>query len=76
MDCMMGMDCGVGMMAAMGLFWLGLLALVGWGLYRLVASRRSGPTTPEPPRQTLDRRYALGEISSDDYEERRRTLGD
>ena len=42
----MGADCamGQGMMAAMGLFWLALIALVGWGLYRryvaTVGSRR------------------------------------
>lgn len=65
-----GCEMGMGMMVAMGLFWLALLALVAWGLYRLLASRRPAP------HEALDRRYASGEISTDDYEERRRTLGE
>lgn len=74
----MGADCamGPGMMAAMGLFWLALVALVGWGLFRLVAPRRPAPPAPETPRQALDRRYASGEIATDDYEERRRLLAE
>lgn len=79
MDCMMGMECGVGMMLGMLLFLVLLLALVGWGFYRVFRSSRSGPRRDEtPPRETpmeiLQRRYAEGEISADEYEERKRNL--
>lgn len=81
MDCMMDGGCTMGMwgMLAMGLFWIALIALVVWGLYRLFATRRgktlSQSSPPdETPRATLDRRYAHGDLSTQDYEERRRKL--
>lgn len=80
MECMMGMDCGMGMMLGMLLFWVLLIALVGWGLYRLLTSGRSRPprdgSAPprETPMDTLQRRYAEGEMTTEEYEERRRNL--
>lgn len=80
MDCMMGMDCGIGMMIGMLLFWVLLIALIGWAFYRFIASRGAGSpprdTTParEPPLETLQRRYAEGEMSTEEYEERKHNL--
>lgn len=76
----MGTDCGW-MMWAMWLFWILLVALVAWSLWRLFAARRAdslppGSTPLETPRETLDRRYADGDISTQEYEERRRKLGE
>lgn len=76
----MGAGCGW-MMGAMWLFWILLIALIAWGLWRLFATRRGGtPSADEPPRetpsQTLDRRYAQGDVSTQEYEERRRKLGE
>lgn len=70
-------DC-MGMMGAMGwamwLFWILLIALVAWGLYRLFTTRRSEAPIRETPLEALQRRYAEGELSTEEYEERRRTL--
>ena len=82
MDCMMGGNCMMGMwgMLAMWLFWIVLIALLVWGLYRLIESRRSTPPgrheaySRESPHEVLDRRYAAGEISTEEYEEHRRKL--
>lgn len=78
MDCIAGGGCMIGMWV-MWLFWIALIALVAWGLYRLFATRRGGTPPPdelprETPRKALDRRYAHGEISTAEYEKRRRKL--
>ena len=69
------MDC-MGAMGAMGwatlIFWILLIALLAWGLYRL--STTSGSSARETPLETLQRRYAEGDISTEEYEERKRTL--
>ena len=75
-DCM-GMMGGMGWM--MMLFWLLLIVLVGWGLYRLFTTRggdRGASAAPrrETPMEALQRTYAEGKISTEEYEERRRTL--
>ena len=73
------MDC-MGMMGGMGwvmmFFWILLLALVGWGLYRLFATRRSEAPARKTPLETLQHRYARGELSTEEYEERRQKLHD
>lgn len=84
MDCMMGGDCMMGMwgMLLMWLFWILIIALIVWGVYRFATSGRSGPHregTPPPgetPLETLDRLYAEDRISTEEYEERRRRLGE
>lgn len=70
---------GMGGMLIMWLFWILLIALLVWGLYRLVASRRSGSPPEgaaphETPLEVLERRYAEGEITTEEYEGRRRKL--
>ena len=68
-----------------GWMWLfGLLVLVGIVLLIIVAvralgggiSRGTGTTTPgrSTARDVLDERYARGELSTDEYHERLRTL--
>ena len=59
------------------IFWLVVIAVVVWVVGRRQAA--SGPSSP-PPRETaldvLQRRYAAGEISTEEYEERRARLED
>lgn len=59
------------------LFWGGILALVAWAITRIFPSQRTG----EPPAggedsavEILRQRFARGEISAEEYEERRRIL--
>lgn len=65
---------------------LGLLLLAGIGLLVVIAVRigrgperaGSGPQIPrrDSPREVLDHRYARGEVETEEYRERVRTLGD
>lgn len=67
-------DVGTGwwilMVLAMLLFWGALVALVVW----LVRGGASGSSAAEDPLGILDRRLASGEITPDEYEERRRII--
>jgi putative membrane protein len=71
---------GVFMMVLYGLLVLLLVALGVAALVWLVQRLRGGATTPprdaqpSPARGELDRRYAAGELSRDEYLERRRDL--
>ena len=80
MDGQSMMDC-MGMMGDMGwvmmLFWALLIALAVWGLYRLFTTRGGGGAAAPPretPMEALRRSYAEGKISTEEYEERKRTL--
>ena len=84
MDGQSMMDC-MGMMGGMGwvmmLFWALLLALVVWGLYRLFTTRggdRGASAAPrrETPMEALQRSYAEGKISTEEYEERKHKLSE
>lgn len=55
------------------LLWVGLLALVVWGLIGLLPSRTG--SGEETAREILRRRYARGEISAAEYEQATRALG-
>jgi putative membrane protein len=70
-------------MGFMMLFWLAALALLVWAVLRLSRAIEShrGPTGAahmahhrESPRETLDRRYAAGDIDSAAYSEIRARL--
>ncbi|MBK9741341.1 MAG: SHOCT domain-containing protein [Actinobacteria bacterium] len=67
-------DVGTGgwilMVIAMLLFWGALVTLVVW----LVRGGASGASAAENPQGILDRRLASGEITPDEYEERRRII--
>ncbi len=67
------MDC-MGMMGVMWLFWILLIVLVGWGLYRLFTTRSTSKSNRETPLETLQRSYAEGKVSTEEYEERKRKL--
>ena len=67
-------------MGFMMLFWAAVLVLLVWAVIRLsraIESRHSStegarmPERREAPRETLDRRYATGEIDSATYSEMR-----
>ena len=52
------------------LFWAGLIGLILW-----VVIRNSGATSPKAgPEAILAERFALGEISSEEFAERREAL--
>jgi putative membrane protein len=73
---MMGFGMGGGMIA-MTIFWVGLLALVIWGIAR--TSTGGGDARDENPRQEmpeeiLDRRYVTGELEEETYRSMRETL--
>ena len=74
-DCM-GMMGGMGW--AMMLFWVLLIALVVWGLYRLFTTRTGGYAAPrrETTLEALQRTYAEGKISTEEYEERKHKLSE
>lgn len=71
---MMGMGMGFGLFGLlfMLLFWIGLIALAVWLVSALFP--RNGRDTAFPadrdlsPREILDRRYARGEITREQYE--------
>ena len=64
---------GLGMVL-MVILWVGLIALVVWGVGVLTRGHSSGTTTMESPRQILDRRFASGEMDAGQYAEARRVL--
>lgn len=74
-ECMNGMGMmGFPMGWLMGLVWILLISLVIWGLFRLFKSSDPPFSSEESPLDTLPRRYAEGEISTEEYEERRTVL--
>ena len=64
-------DVGAGWMIVMGLFWAAVVLAVVW-LIRGSARGWSAPT--ESPLETLERRFAEGTISLEDYRSRRDVL--
>lgn len=55
-----------------GVWWLfGVLLLI---LLLFIVARAMRPAKPRTPRDVLDDRYAAGEISTEEYEDRRRRL--
>lgn len=64
-----------------GIFWIAILGLVVGvavsafpGRSNSADGHRSYSPPPETPEQTLDRRYAMGEIDEDTYQRMRATL--
>ena len=60
---------------AMVLFWVVVIAAVAWRVARAAAPRRTGTPDLERPelehaREILAERYARGEISTEEYDER------
>jgi putative membrane protein len=69
---------GVGGMIGMVVFWIVLIALIVWAVSRLLPGRqvRQGPSQPgqETPEETLDRRFARGEVDLETYQVQRAAL--
>ena len=73
---MMGFGMGGGMIA-MTVFWVGLLALLIWGVARVStgsADARDENPRQETPEEILDRRYVAGELEDETYRFMRETL--
>ncbi|HSE45580.1 MAG TPA: hypothetical protein VLA89_09680 [Gemmatimonadales bacterium] len=73
---MMGFGMGGGMIA-MTIFWVGLLALVIWGIARTSTGggdARDENRGKEMPEEILDRRYVAGELEEETYRSMRETL--
>ncbi len=70
-----GWGSGVGMLLML-LVWGALIALGIWTVARLTRGSGAAQQTPpsETPRQILDRRFASGEITAEQYAEARRVL--
>lgn len=64
-----------------GMGWLGWLSMASWwillaaGFTWLVRTTSTKPDGRSAARRVLDERFAAGELSVDDYKERRRVLG-
>ena len=62
---------GWGMMLLVALFWIAVIALVIWAVYRFAHRRRGyrGEISPghATPEEILDQRYARGDIERDEY---------
>ena len=60
----------------MGLFWIVVIGLIVWAVVALLPGNRSGggPPRAQGPREILDRRYALGEIDTEQYRRAREEL--
>ena len=65
------------MYLGMIVFWVGVVALIVWGVKGLAgsAAARSAPQLPfESAPDVLKRRYAAGEIDAAEFEQKRREL--
>jgi uncharacterized membrane protein len=69
------MDMSGAMIAVMAVMMLAMIGGLIWGLSTALRTRLRGKRQPEhSAREILDRRYASGEITSDEYDEQRRKL--
>ncbi len=72
-----GWGMGVGGWIAMSVFWVALLALIGWAVARAFpggGNRGSAAPRQETPEEVLDRRYAAGELDTESYQSMRAAL--
>jgi putative membrane protein len=74
---MMGYGWGMGLAGwiFMGLFWVVLIGLVVWAVAALLPGSRSASSgRSESPEEILDRRFALGELTAEQYRQARDEL--
>lgn len=74
---MWDMPAGMGWWMAFGgvwmvIFWVGLIALIVWGITRL--TRRNGSSSKHNPLDVAKERYARGEISKEEFEQIKKDL--
>jgi len=58
--------------AGMVIFWVGLIALIVWGITRL--TRREGSSSKHDPLNVAKERYARGEISKEEFQQIKKDL--
>lgn len=61
------MGWGWGMMLLFALFWVAVIGLVGWLIYRFMKGRGGTSGSPATPEGVLQDRYARGEIDRETY---------
>jgi len=74
---MWDMPLGMGWWMAFGglwmvVFWGGIIALIVWGIMKLV--RQSGSTSKQNPLELAKERYARGEITREQFEQIKKDL--
>lgn len=57
----------------MALFWLGVVALIVWGV-KYASDTKVRPGAPTRAVEILEQRYARGEMDTDEFQERRSQL--
>jgi putative membrane protein len=69
---------GVGGMIGMVVFWLVLIAVIVWAVSRLLPGHQARQSQSqggqETPEETLDRRFARGEVDLETYQVQRAAL--
>jgi uncharacterized membrane protein len=69
-----GMGLGMGWILFAGVLWVLLAAAAVWVAVRLVHQSRPRPTSLPSPLDILERRFAAGKLSRDDFDEARARL--
>jgi uncharacterized membrane protein len=62
-------------MVFMGIFWIAVIALAVWALWRLTGGRNV-PLSTESHLDILKRRLAEGEITADEFTRLKKTIGE
>ncbi|SFE29348.1 putative membrane protein [Actinopolyspora alba] len=77
---MYGYGPGFVWMLVFSLVWIALVVLIIWAVVRLVQDQRVRRGDPEPrvdePEEILARRYARGELGTEEYQRMRAELGE
>lgn len=79
MHMMMWNSWGIGMMIMMFLFWAAVIVAIIFFIRWLITSGKAGPSASNTPHtgsalEILQKRYARGEITKQDYDDMRRAL--
>lgn len=61
-------------MLFMGVFWVAVIALAVWAVWRLAGGKRSASVTTESNLDILKRRLASGEITGEEFNKIKKTL--
>ena len=61
-------------LSMMWFIWIPLIILAVWLIFRLAKTEHSSVQKKESPLEILKRRYASGEITSEEYEQRKKVL--
>ncbi|MBI1222000.1 MAG: SHOCT domain-containing protein [Bacteroidetes bacterium] len=61
-------------MSDMGFIWIPFLVLSVWMLFRFLSKDKNVSSKNESAMEILERRYAEGEINTEEFEERKKAL--